>query len=307
MICDGALARFWAAEHVTYNHAPTSRMIWQNNILFPVCACARNNSTLTLWKSLVFFVAILVVIVLDATTRDSLPDPNGDGDPGSPHHGVRVFWGGELVHIVSVFVLLYFFGTFVLAATTCYSMRDAARTQITEFDMNEQTVPRLPRLIWAAHSIALPASVTALIIYASCMTKDDRVSQLTTASYSLQPALMLFDSLFWNMPLLPIHVVWTLAAGWAYALFTVLYYLLAIDWDTKYPYIYNALDWSQPVKTLGNMLAISVLILVVHQGLVTWTLMRARFFNATAFQKVLPAPLMGLGAAKDSVVVVEAV
>lgn len=289
-------------DHACFDHAPgRAHLLWQTAMVFPACACAAENSTLTLWECVLALVSTMTVMVLDGEARRALPDPDGDGDPGSPHHGITPgFWGAEIVHLVYLAVTAYFFARAVLCVAVCFQFRANPYSPIAEFDTTQRHLRPLQRLVWAAHVVALPASVTALVVYATTLRHDDRVSPLTTASYALNASWMLLDMLFWNMPLLSVHLVWSFALGWAYALFTLVYYAHAIPAEAKYPYIYNALDWSQPLRTLGNALGISLLHAGIYMSLVVVTTLRQQFSGVSPFQtfeQAPPPPTRGLATA----------
>jgi len=288
-----------------YDHSPTSHVRWRTMLLFPAyeCRCIF-NATSTIWWSIAALASTITITILDDAHRHSLVDPDGDGEPGSPHFGMHVPWGFEIVHWTYIFIALYFFLRLILSFShVCYQRVDPSASAIADMDISEPHISRLARLAWIAHSLAMTPSVVALIIYVTFMQANDQVSQLTTASYALNAAVMLFDIVFWNMSVVFGHVIWVLTMGWVYVLITLVHYMMFTTAKDPYPYVYSALNWSNPLLSLLNCIVMSGLVIIMQRFFSAWTYFKSRWTGQIVYQlsepSLQPITFMGLKGGHD--------
>lgn len=316
-------AWFFAHDHVVYDNAPTSRLLWSSALLFPVFA-QRNAAPTCCW-SLLALLSTTTLAILESELRvgsggyvpatpvptlaspdadllraahvaapsaaPSLPLPplllNGSAPACAPRY---LPWAFEFSHLVYLCMVVYFLGRMYLSVLMQHRLYRSRGIEIDLDDAGSESMLVLPRILWVAHSFALPLSVVVLVMVLAWGASA--TPGIALAFHGLNMSVMLVDAMFWNVPLLMIHLTWLLLFEAVYAVFVLAVY--AVFWRGRScPYAHPAVDWSRPRDTLFYILLVAQLTALVYAVLVAFTYLRKRAFRTPDFRTSTLNPVLG--------------
>ncbi len=257
------LQNLWFDGHTTHG-----AMKWKWAFMVPAWATCSYERTITVIWCVTCLVITSIVMFFESHFRYEIIVLLEKSYP--------LMWGLEIVHWTYLLMVAYFVSRILIILQFVNDSEYEMRSCVTP-------LPRLARVAWAAHCIALPSSVVGFIVCILFFADDSH--HLTTLSYAVNAAVMVVDMICFPVPLEPMHIVWLFAMGMFYAFVVApLHWLVQSHW----PYIYEALNWNNPAQTVQYIALYTVFSLTIYAILSAWTRLRPRFANNPEYSRNLP-------------------
>lgn len=132
-------------------------------------------------------------------------------------------------------------------------------------EMKTTEMPMIFKIYWSIHNTSMILSLLITLMYWTVIHTPEKPLDMTNfLTHACNSIFMVIDFVIVAHPIRLMHVVWPLAAGLLYGVFTMIYYYAGGEDPDGFHYIYAVIDWSEPAKVLPVVIGIMIFIVLLH-------------------------------------------